>query len=693
MEYQDKIIKAVNTYVESEIINKGETKMSVIQLKASALKNTKIHNCMLICSIILVFSICLYLQNRYPETIFFNTYPANEQATIFDKIYQEHTVTQIVDRPVEDILEVQINLATWGKSSFDGILTIQVLNNKKLVGKQQINCKDIYDGYVASVDLFDRSGKIGDEFQIEFESTNSSENPIGIWAYSDYNGFNAKLLTDDKELISGITALRIKFANCNMGKIWWLFLAWIIIVGLFKFGTKLELCYNKKITLFTLLFLISFFIFNLRGGVFSYSQLYAEDAVYLSRIVNEGFWKSCFTTRSGSGADFLNLGSYIMLEIAWSVNRVVYGFNLLYLPRIIGLISSVFYACVAVYAYYVLDKTNHMLGIFAYFTTIIIPVGIDTPEIYGRVLNSVFIFPFLGILLILDLWENRLSFSIKNSIFGILLLICGLSFPISFGALGIYLVYGIWNSAKEKKVLSFLKGNCVLFIALIIGVLLLPTMMGSQGASVEFETKPEALTEFILARHMLYPFIYIFYGNMNDTIVVVISAIMYAIVLLAIYLEYKEQHQFGKYMLLSVMTTLCILASALMRLPMSELFDDYQNTFPDRYYYACNIMFAITILYGIYIVCSKRKKALVFFDSMAIIVVISMCANDSLFFQEERDSGFLKGNIEENNWKECLEQAYLDGDEGNGKYMVIAPPYASIVVELPEVYVWSSINY
>lgn len=655
-------------------------------------------NTFMIVSIIVCACICIFFDAQTREELTYKKETNDAEVSVFANLYEGEKITQTLERPLKQIKAITIEIPTWGKQSFLGELCIRVMNNGLLVGEKVIDGKFIYDNYVARVDLFDCEGEIGDKFQIVVTSTNAADSPIALWIYSENQEFNAYMTHNDGEQVLGTTALGIVYENCNVSSIWWVFITWcaIIACSILRKNKKWENYINRKILVYVLLCCAGFFVLLLRGGVFSYSQMYGEDAVYLSNIINNGFFESAFSTRRGGNADFLNLGSYILLEVAWLINKAVYGYNLLHLPVVVGVISSFFGACAAVYAFHVMKKINCSLGVFAYFVTIAIPVGTDTAEVFGRVVNTIYIFTFFAVLMLVDIWDERFVMQRKNCIYGVLILVCGLTFPISYVALGMYLLFGVWDALKTEKFKNFFKCNITMFCTFGVGVLMLPTMIGSQGLAEGLETKVESLIEFIFARHMIYPFVYLFYKGLNDLVVVAITVAILAIILTAIYMEYKEKGKFDKYALMSFATIFSILSSAIVRLPMSSLFETYTSTFPDRYYYICNILFLIMTMYGIYVINVNLKgKIHELYNGVIIVVMFSMLVNSDMFFCVGKDDEFLLelGSAKNYNWEESLEETWSDNRIDGGNYVISTNPVGeSWTMRIPSVYVLSSID-
>lgn len=218
-------------------------------------------------------------------------------------------------------------------------------------------------------------------------------------------------------------------------------------------------------------------------------------------------------------------------------------------------------------------------------------------------------------------------------------------------------------------------------------------MIGSKGSAAGLEIKADSLVEFIIGRHMIYPFVYYAYEELNDILVVMIFAISVFIIIKANICEHKRNGILNELFVFTWLSFACIAASFIMRLPMSALFDGYKSTHPDNYYYGCNILYCVLVLYSLYITVQRHIK---FFCACMICFVVLFIANDNLFPVIEKDKGTVVGkSIGMDEWKDCLEDAVECNRMNKCNYTVFIHPFTDEEawrMELPGVYVWASIE-
>jgi hypothetical protein len=607
------------------------------------------------------------------------------------------TFEQTIIRPLKKISTIQIKAATFQREDIDGYVYVEIYNNTEKIAGKEFEGSQIQDGDYLCVNLDNKNGIVGDELKIVISSSSSQERCIGIWASSTgYSKLLEPTITiNGNEPFTGITNMMISYENCNMAYIWWLFVGSFIVCTIVFFVPEdiAKRVDKSKLFEYAFVFVLAVGILCLRGGVFSFSGLYAEDGIYMSNIINKGFWKSCFATRHGGSDDFYNVGLYLLIEVCLFINKLVIGYDLEYLPMIMGIVGSVFWSIIALFAYHIYRKKNIVLAISFYGCVVCVPVGVSTMEIFGRIGNLVWMFLTLAILILNHMWDRRYIFSVQNIIYEFLLLICGLTFPVSFGAVGIWLIIGGCLSIKQKNVVKFLKANVFKILIIIIGMILLPTMIGSKGGSAGYEVNSNAFVEYFIERHLLYIFTYLWYKYLNDYIVIILFAITLLIIIAAIIKEYKSKKEIGVYFVTICMGFGCIFVAAIMRLPMSALCGGYTSTFPERYYFVYNILYCFIVFEGIYIITKEKLNEINKVIFISFVIIISV--NTDLFPKMKKDTLVVTGSYLKDikSFNDCVSYSISNDTVENNKYLIRIFPIGennSWIIELPCEYVWAS---
>ncbi len=164
-----------------------------------------------------------------------------------------------------------------------------------------------------------------------------------------------------------------------------------------------------------------FIIFSLRGINSLLDQfLYAEDGVWLSSVIREGFFSASFNSRP----DYPILIQGILLEIVSETGRGIFHDPVIHSPQLIFLISTLFLTGVFFFIFLALKKWLSAIHAFlGVALTALVPVGITSNEIFGRILQLGFFLPvFCWAILALRL-ESRSK--AKNYVYDLLV---GMSF-------------------------------------------------------------------------------------------------------------------------------------------------------------------------------------------------------------------------------------------------------------------------
>lgn len=346
-----------------------------------------------------------------------------------------------------------------------------------------------------------------------------------------------------------------------------------------------------------LLFFAVFLLFSLRNlDPITYPSLYAEDGTWLGDLLTKGFYETAFGTRV-----FPIVGFIIFLQVAnWIVDAFLEG-NLYYLPLVLFVLSNLFSAGTVVVATSVFRGRLPFWGIAAIVVSILLlPVGKDTNEIYGRILNLGFMFPYLQTLLLLPLFfpgrRHRLCIVLGLAFS----LISGLTFPVGIGVAGVACALLLLRFLRQRN-----RGD--LIAALLVGLtalvplLTLTSQTFSDTGAASMPVKLEALVEFAAARTVLYPLVFWFYQALTDTWVLLLLAVVLAALAAQLWRTRKSPSlpaaSAGYSLYLFWGATLVNLAAMLvMRSGLSAIFDGYSSTFPDRYFTGLNLLFFTSLV-------------------------------------------------------------------------------------------------
>lgn len=652
---------------------------------------------------ILMFGITSFIKNNESfissRSLNITDYNVEGTTEITGEITKERIVTQKFKNYIPDLTSIELQFATFGDRNNKGNIFVKILCDDIILANSRYDSSKIKDGEYLKIPLDKDYNTKNKEIVVEVFSDECIEgSSVTLWMSQNKIG-------NSSVSINGVETnktLNMKF-NYYSPRFIYLFAAIVILlmVILVGFGIdikiynkyKTDLKFNKlmkKYKKYFILIIFAIFILSIRNLNFiTEPTIYAEDGVYISNILNNGLLKSMFSTRGGGAADFQNSGSYLILYISLIINKFINGYNLSYLPMYIGIISNLFFSLVAVTTYIALKPTGKYLAITSYLVCILVPMGKFGGEILGRTLNTVFIWPVFTAMLMIILYRNKNYF--LNIIIGILSILAGLSFPISYGIVGIYLCYTFFLSIiKKKSIFIWIKNNVILIINVMIGLYLLPSMIKSEGITSEMIMNPNSIIEFSIVRHILYPFISPLYTFFNDKIAIIIFLIYIGVIIYVAYVNIREKKLEDSYFLVLIFTLVYWIASVGMRIKMTALFNKYQSSFPDRYFYACNILSFILLLYAINFLLEKQKIKQEIKHTIKALFIIILLINPYLFELAKSDIKLL-GGYNAGTFKQCINRSVElnNFNEENGTFNIeIYPKNWSI--ELPYIYVLST---
>lgn len=342
-----------------------------------------------------------------------------------------------------------------------------------------------------------------------------------------------------------------------------------------------------------LAFVLAFSVLCIRNlDPIVYPTLYAEDGEWTANLLTYGFFDTSFSTRV-----FPILGFVIFYAVGNGVAGLLFDDPVFYLPLVYYFLSNLFMAGLAVVAFVRLRQLVSGWAVFAVFISIVLlPVGTDGNEIYGRILNLGFFFPYLQVILLLPvLGPDRTRLQMAAAIF--FSLISGLTFPVGMGlsiiAAGVLLLRHLLSGRAKSDVL--LSAMFLLVGLLPLFFLSVETFSNQGGADLPF--KAESFVEFAVARAALYPLVFQVYELLSDGVVLSIAALVAILGCAGLYAA-KANGGFAKeskdgfgYVLLALWgaSAVYLLAMVAMRSGLTSAFDGYTGTFPDRYFTGLNL--------------------------------------------------------------------------------------------------------
>lgn len=375
-----------------------------------------------------------------------------------------------------------------------------------------------------------------------------------------------------------------------------------------------------------------------------YPSLFAEDSSWMSELLSQNFFEVFFQQR------YFMTGYLLLEEIAITINKLLFGENIRYIPYIVAFVSYTFHSLVAVLAIRCLkDNVILPLRYLAWLLILLMPVGEDGFEIFGHILNYGYMFYFIAFILVYVIIfkvDDNTS-KIKQALIFILLLISSTTnaaanalFAFAF-FFDIGIQYKELSNSSQKYSSIQSKVRCLFSryknkLWVILGIVCVLCMAyqavfmqlfdtGSDGTTVNSANIIEAI-----GRSILYYFTWSIYNDLNNTLVLVMLAALVALVVAAMIFTKNANKERLKLTYFTVSTLIILLATLVMRPGLTGLLDDYQSTYPDRYYYVINICVLITVIYALHMLSFSKTKIISYAVSILLLLPI-ICSPEKIF--------------------------------------------------------------
>lgn len=327
--------------------------------------------------------------------------------------------------------------------------------------------------------------------------------------------------------------------------------------------------------------------------------LYTEDGAWMAKLFNRGFWHTILHAKGGDTPYFVFL-NILLLQAAKSLNAAWHGDSLAHLPHFVSALAMTFYAALAAAPVWLLrGRLDPAARALLWALVIFMPLGDSSFEILGRVSNIGYGLLFLCVCLLA--WRRTADPTRPGPIVAAdgALLLCATSNPLCYPVIAAdFLDRGIraWRAGLTPA--AVLRAN----VAARSGLGLLLALAGSVAAMAALEARPnpflrdglrpDELVEAIVARSLLFPVVFPFYGRLGDPLALGIGAVLVAT---AWWLT-RESVSERRFAAAATMTAACAAAVTVAARPgLTRLLDHYSTTRLDRYYYGTSLLVAAAV--------------------------------------------------------------------------------------------------
>ncbi|MDR5855194.1 hypothetical protein P9239_07890 [Caballeronia sp. LZ062] len=345
-------------------------------------------------------------------------------------------------------------------------------------------------------------------------------------------------------------------------------------------------------TLVIAVFIASFGLLALRNlDPLTFPTVYAEDGVWSGQILANGFMQTAF-----HGREFPIFGVVLLDQCALWLCKLLPG-GLLRLPLALFIVCNAFLAiCACAVLLSLRRRLPLLIRVGMWLALLLMPVGNDGNEIFGRALNMGFVFPVLQAFLLAAMLSDMAS--ARTSIVALLVaLIAGWTFPVSIAINAVAVAALCSRDRQRLRIRLPWQGWTLLaVIAANAAALQVASITSKGGANLPWV--PAGFVEFALARTLLFPLVSLVYRHLNDTVVIVLClGVFGSLIALLVRLRHSTPADRRIVSLLVGSFVVYAAATIVMRIGFTSLLSgSYRATFPDRYFYGLNVLGTCAVL-------------------------------------------------------------------------------------------------
>jgi hypothetical protein len=325
--------------------------------------------------------------------------------------------------------------------------------------------------------------------------------------------------------------------------------------------------------------------------------LFAEDRLWSSKLVMDGFWQTAFHARE----DYAILGNTILVWVGARAYEWLCAGDVFELPRCLAVTA---YACVAAAMSLPILVLRRQLPPLLLATLWLLacfmPLGIHSDswsgfEVLGRVANVGYVFLYVAFVLV---WHRNANVTTGRQAIPVDLglYVCAATNPL---CLPLMPATG-WPYARrllqERKPLAAIVREPS-FVSLCILAVACACAMGTPKPRAPYFEEPsppvafDTAVEISLARGLLYPLVWPVYGELTTVRTLQITAgFAVALALLG-----QRRH---RAVYVGAIATIALVSVVLVacRGEVAAFFHDYRGTFPDRYFYGHNLVTVLVLV-------------------------------------------------------------------------------------------------
>jgi hypothetical protein len=321
--------------------------------------------------------------------------------------------------------------------------------------------------------------------------------------------------------------------------------------------------------------------------------LYTEDGVWMASLFNRGFWHTLIYAKGGETPYFVFL-NILFLQLAKSLNALVCGDSLARLPTFVSLLSMLFYAVLAAAPVWLLRPfLGRAARILLWALVIFMPLGDSSFEVLGRLSNIGYgmLFFCFSLLAWRRAADHGRPWRIAAADAGIFL--CATTNPLCYPVVISDLClrgWRLWRAGDPPAAVLRRSGaarsGLALAVAIVVAAAGMQVLEARASPFLNEALRSRELLETVIARPLLFPFVFPVYGRLNDGLTIAIAVALGG---MAWWLTARAGAERRLLMAAGSVGLYAAVATVAMRPGLTHVLDGYSTTMLDRYYYGTSL--------------------------------------------------------------------------------------------------------
>lgn len=607
------------------------------------------------------------------------------------ELNQNTVYEQRIPCPQSNTTAIGLGVATYAREN-TGMMTVTIRGAYGAFGEQTYDAAQLQDNTYIYIPL-EHSAEAGEMLEIAVSSTSPAGRGVTVWSMEIpiMEQFDAELTVNGEPQPE---QLFVSF-QYRLG-----LLRTMALMALIAAGCAGVVFLSRKRAEYLLLFVLGMMLLFLRSTYnLTIPSVYAEDGAWMSEIICGGAFRTAFFVRP----DYPVLGNVLLLQLALWVNELLFGLDISCYPLVVAAIQYAFYSMAALLPVMLMkDELPKWMTRAFWLSMLLLPMGESQPEILGKISNTGYLFYFIAFCLVYHrvFHRERLSVAKLTTIDALLFICCG-THEGCYLLVGLGFFLNVWlemrgmerSAGLGDKVKTWL-GRAHNRMWIVLGVCCcalacfdLFVLTGAQDYQ-GMEKPGKEIVEF-LVREFLFSFIWPVYSRLNTGSALLLLCAAVAVLIYTFAVSDSRQR-----MGLACCVTATLLYGLITLIGRGGMLLQYcknfTGSFPDRYYYGCNVMANLTTIYcAACLLKTQKRRRRMLGTAVAMLLMLPLVFNGENLIDND-ENNFVSVSVHPTPFFECIAAAQPDETKQNYTIDIAYSPWQMTV---PKEYILASIVY